>query len=280
MSALSLSHVSYRYGIGTPFEHLALDDVSLTFTEGLITGLVGHTGSGKSTLAMLLNGLEKPTEGSVLLDGKSIWEKGTNLRALRFRVGLVFQYPEYQLFEETVEKDIAFGPKNMGKSEEETAALVRRAAEFTGIGEEMLQKSPFELSGGERRRVAIAGVLAMDPDVLVLDEPAAGLDPKGREDILGGVRAWQRSKEKTVILISHSMEDMARYADELVVLKNARLLIQDKTKAVFCRPDLIEEAGLRLPQITRITEALSRFGLPRGITTPEDAALEILKRIR
>lgn len=279
MSLLTLQNVSYRYSPDTPFEQLALDDVSLSFTEGRITGLVGHTGSGKSTLAMLLNGLEKPTSGKVLLDGVDIWDKPKEIRALRFRVGLVFQYPEYQLFEETVERDIAFGPKNMGKSEEEIRDLVRRGAEFTGISEAMLKKSPFDLSGGERRRVAIAGVLAMDPEILVLDEPAAGLDPKGREDILGGVAAWQRSENKTVILISHSMEDMARYADELVVLKGAKLLIQDSTAAVFRRGDLIEKAGLALPQITRITNALSSFGIPSGITTPEEAAAEILKRI-
>ena len=280
MSTLTLSHVSYLYSPKTPFEHLALDDVSLTFTEGCITGLVGHTGSGKSTLAMLLNGLEKPTEGKVLLNGRDIWEKPKEIRALRFEVGLVFQYPEYQLFEETVEKDIAFGPKNMGKSDEEVFELVHRAALFAGISDSLLQKSPFELSGGERRRVAIAGVLAMDTDILVLDEPAAGLDPKGREDILGGVRAWQRAHKKTVILISHSMEDMARYADELVVLKDSRLLMHAPCREVFQRPEILTEAGLTLPQITRITNQLSEFGIPAGITTPEEAALEILKRIR
>lgn len=280
MSTLSLSHVSYLYSAGTPFEHLALDDVSLTFTEGRITGLVGHTGSGKSTLAMLLNGLEKPTEGQVLLNGEDIWAKKKDIRDVRFTVGLVFQYPEYQLFEETVEKDIAFGPKNMGKGEEEIAALVKKAADFVGISEEMLKKSPFELSGGERRRVALAGVLAMDTDILVLDEPAAGLDPRGREDILGGVRAWQRSENRTVILISHSMEDMARYADELVILKDSRLLLHDTTKECFRHRELIEQAGLSLPQITRITNALSSFGIPEGLTTPEEALAEIQKRIR
>lgn len=279
MSTLSLSHVSYLYSPSTPFEHLALDDVSLTFTEGRITGLVGHTGSGKSTLAMLLNGLEKPTSGEVMLDGENIWEKPRDIRSVRFRVGLVFQYPEYQLFEETVEKDIAFGPRNMGKSEEEIAALVKKAAFDVGLTEEMLKKSPFELSGGERRRVAIAGVFAMDTDVLVLDEPAAGLDPKGREEILGRIRAWQRAKNKTVILISHSMEDMARYADELVVLKDSRLLMHEKTSAVFQKPDVIESAGLTLPQITRILNRLSHLGIPGGITTPEEAAEILLQRI-
>ncbi|MBR6530250.1 MAG: energy-coupling factor transporter ATPase [Clostridia bacterium] len=280
MSILSLKNISYLYGANTPFEHLALDNVSLTFTEGRITGLVGHTGSGKSTLAMLLNGLEKPTAGTVTLDGTDIWEKPHEMRKIRAKVGLVFQYPEYQLFEETVEKDIAFGPKNMGKSEEECRELVRRAADFTGISEEMLARSPFELSGGERRRVAIAGVLAMNTDVLVLDEPAAGLDPKGREDILGGVRAWQREKNKTVVLISHSMEDMARYADELAVLKDARLVMHAATSEVFKKPEVIESAGLCLPQITRITNRLKAYGIPEGITTPEEAVSEILKKLR
>ena len=280
MSTLSLSHVSYLYSAGTPFEHLALDDVSLTFTEGRITGLVGHTGSGKSTLAMLLNGLEKPTSGEILLDGENIWGRPKEIRALRFKIGLVFQYPEYQLFEETVAREIAFGPRNMGKSEKEIEALVEKAAGDVGLTDEMLKKSPFELSGGERRRVAIAGVLAMDPDVLVLDEPAAGLDPRGREEILGRVRAWQRAKNKTVILISHSMEDMARYADELVVLKDARLLLHDKTSAVFRCPDVIESAGLTLPQITRILNRLSSYGIEEGITTPEAASEAILKRIQ
>lgn len=279
MSTLSLSHISYLYSPKTPFEHLALDDVSLTFSEGCITGLIGHTGSGKSTLAMLLNGLEKPTSGTVLLDGEDIWQDPKQMQKLRFRIGLVFQYPEYQLFEETVEKDIAFGPRNMKKSEEEIADAVRRAAAFVGIGEEMLKRSPFDLSGGERRRVALAGVLAMDTDVLVLDEPAAGLDPRGREEILGGVRAWQRARNKTVILISHSMEDMAKYADELVILKEAKLLAQGKTKEIFRKPELIEEAGLEVPQITRITSALSDLGIPGGITTVEEALDELLKRI-
>ncbi len=280
MSTLSLSRVSYLYSAGTPFEHLALDNVSLTFTEGRITGLVGHTGSGKSTLAMLLNGLEKPTSGEILLDGENIWSRPKEIRALRFKIGLVFQYPEYQLFEETVERDIAFGPKNMGKSPEEISALIQKAASDVGLTDEMLKKSPFELSGGERRRVAIAGVLAMDPDILVLDEPAAGLDPRGREEILGRVRAWQRAKNKTVILISHSMEDMARYADELVVLKDARLLCHGETAEVFRSPELIESAGLTLPQITRLLNQLTRYGIPQGITTPEEAVDAILKRIR
>ena len=279
MSTLSLSHVSYRYSPGTPFEHAALTDVTHTFTPGRITGLIGHTGSGKSTLAMLLNGLEKPTEGTVLLDGEDIWKKPKEIRAVRFKVGLVFQYPEYQLFEETVEKDIAFGPKNMGKSEEEIHRLVHRAADFVGIEEELMEKSPFDLSGGQRRRVAIAGVLAMDTDILVLDEPAAGLDPKGREDILSGIRAWQRAGNKTVILISHSMEDMARYADELLILKDSRILKSGTPREIFSSPETVEEAGLALPAVTRICNRLADCGLPQGITTPEEAVKEILQRI-
>ncbi len=279
MSTLSLSHVSFLYSPKTPFEHLALDDVSLSFTEGRITGLIGHTGSGKSTLAMLLNGLEKPTSGQVLLNGQDIWENPKEIRALRFRVGLVFQYPEYQLFEDTVEKDIAFGPNNMQKSPEEVVAAVRRAADFVGLDEAMLKKSPFELSGGERRRVAIAGILAMDPEILVLDEPAAGLDPRGREEILGGIAAWQRADQKTVVLISHSMEDMARYADELVVLKDSKLLCSGTTREIFQKPEIIAQTGLELPQITQMMNALSDCGIPGGITTTEEAARELLKRM-
>ena len=202
---IELKNVSYVYSEGTPFRSDALSDVNLKFEESVITGVIGHTGSGKSTLVQLLNGLLKPTSGSVLLDGKDIWDKSTDIKSVRFRVGLVFQYPEYQLFEETVAKDIAFGPKNMGLGEEEIKNRIYEAVRFVGLGEENLEKSPFELSGGQKRRAAIAGVMSMDPEVLILDEPAAGLDPKGREDILGGIWAYQRQKKNTVIIISHSM---------------------------------------------------------------------------
>ncbi len=280
MSVVTFEHVGYTYSAKTPFEHEALKDLSFTLQEGRVTGLVGHTGCGKSTVAMLLDGLERPTSGRILIDGRDLWEEPKKVREIRRRIGLVFQYPEYQLFEETVEKDIAFGPRNLGKSEDEIRTLVHSAAQFVGVGEDLLKKSPFELSGGERRRAAIAGVLAMDPELLVLDEPAAGLDPRGRADILGGVCAYRREKQnRTVLLISHSMEDMARFADDLIVLKEGELLFHGTTKEVFCRPDLVREAGLALPQITRITNALCDLGIPEGITTTEEAAIEILKRL-
>ena len=211
MASLSLSNVSYIYSPNTPFEKKALDDVSLSFKEGVITGLIGHTGSGKSTLVQLLNGLNKPTSGTVFLDGVDIWENPKDITSVRYKVGLVMQYPEYQLFEETVKKDIEYGPRNMHLSEDEIEKRVKEAAFFCGITEDLFEKSPFDLSGGQKRRVAIAGVMAMNPQILILDEPAAGLDPIGREEILGGIRTFQKETNTTVIIVSHSMEDMAVY---------------------------------------------------------------------
>ena len=282
MAEIKLEHVSYVYGKDTPFEKVALDDVSLAFTPGKITGIIGHTGSGKSTLAQLLNGLLKPTDGKVLLDGEDLFSDAKKRVSSRFRVGLVFQYPEYQLFEETVWKDIAFGPYNMKKSEAEVREMVADAAHFTGIQDDILNRSPFELSGGQKRRVAIAGVLAMNPDVIVLDEPAAGLDPEGREEILGRLRAYQRSKNKTVILISHSMEDIARYADELLVLKQGKVLAHDSVDAVFSDAKKIEETGLSLPQITRLAISLRESGIPisSSIHTVADALFELKKLLK
>ncbi len=282
MSEIKLEHVSYLYGANTPFSKTALKDINLTFTPGVITGIIGHTGSGKSTLAQLLNGILRPTEGKVLLDGEDVFSVSKDRVNTRFRVGLVFQYPEYQLFEETVYQDIAFGPKNMGKSEEEIRSLVLDAAHFTGVSEEILQKSPFELSGGQKRRVAIAGVLAMDPEVIVLDEPAAGLDPSGREEILGRLRAYQRTKKKTVILISHSMEDIARYADELVVLKDGEIFIHNTVNTVFSDPKRLEEAHLAIPQITRLAMLLRNRGIPisDSIHTVSDALFELAKLLK
>ena len=282
MAEIKLENVSYLYGAGTPFEKAALKDVTLAFAPGRITGLLGHTGSGKSTLAQLLNGILRPTSGKVFLDGAEVGADKKNLLSVRARVGLVFQYPEYQLFEETVEKDIAFGPKNLGKSEEEIRELVREACRFTGVGESLLSASPFELSGGQKRRVAIAGVLAMDPEILVLDEPAAGLDPGGREEIFGGLRAYQREKGKTVILISHSMEDMARYADEAVIMKNGAVFAKGTVAELFENASLIREAGLELPQITRLMRRLAGMGLPvsPGVHTVEDAFREIRDRLK
>ena len=233
MNILELQNVSYRYGVGTPFEKVALDDVSIAFEKGKITGLIGHTGSGKSTLVQMLNGLIEPDKGKVKIDLQDIWENRKDIRKYRFKVGLVMQYPEYQLFEETIRKDIAFGPRNMGLSEEEIEARVLEAARFVELDESLLEKSPFELSGGEKRRAAIAGVIAMRPDVLVLDEPAAGLDPRGRAAIFKNIAEYRRATGKTVIIVSHSMEDVARYCDELIVMSGAKVIMHDTPKNVF-----------------------------------------------
>ena len=261
MSTITLENVSYAYSPNTPLEKEALRDICVTVSDGKLTGLIGHTGSGKSTFAQLLNGLLRPTSGRILLDGEDIWAEPKKISRIRHRVGMVFQYPEHQLFEETVYKDIAYGPRNMGKKDAELDALVRSSAAFVGIGEDILQKSPFELSGGQQRRVAIAGVFAMDPDVLVLDEPAAGLDPKGRDEILGRIRSYQKAQNKTVLLISHSMEDMARYSDELIVLKDSTLLAHGTVDEVFCKAEIIGSAGLRMPQVTRVMLALKQKGI-------------------
>ena len=218
MSILELKNICYTYGVGTPFEKKAVNDVSFSVNKGELIGIIGHTGSGKSTLVQMLNGLMKPTSGQVLLDGVDIWDKPKEIRKIRFKVGMVFQYPEYQLFEETVYKDIAFGPTNKGLSAEEIDKEVRRAARFTGLKDELLDKSPFDLSGGEKRRAAIAGVIAMDPDVLVLDEPTAGLDPMGRDVLLSQIVRYHKERQNTVLLVSHSMEDIARVADRIVVM--------------------------------------------------------------
>ncbi len=273
MAEIRLEDVSYLYGADTPFATAALSHVSLTLGEDRTIGVIGHTGSGKSTLAQLLNGILRPTRGRVLLDGKDIFADPKKIGAIRFRVGLVFQYPEYQLFEETARRDIAFGPRNMGKSDDEIAALVEEAARFTGLDEKLLERSPFELSGGQKRRVAIAGVLAMDPEVLILDEPAAGLDPAGKQEILTRLRAYQREKKKTMILISHSMEDMAVFADEIVVMKHGTVFCHDTTDGVFSDPERVREAGLELPQITRLMMALAAKGVPvdTGIHTVKAA---------
>ena len=263
---VELRGVSYIYGRGTPFEKKAIDNINLTFEPGCITGLIGHTGSGKSTLVQLLNGLLKPDEGRILVDGVDIWDEPKKQNKLRFKVGLVFQYPEYQLFEETVRRDIAYGPSNMKLSGEEIERRVVESAKFCGLDEELLDKSPFELSGGQRRRAAIAGVIAMEPRVLILDEPTAGLDPMGREDILGGMRSYQRARNSTVIIVSHSMEDMARYSDRIVVMKNGRVEASGGRTEVFSRSDMLIGAGLDVPQITRLWEILK----DRGIELPDD----------
>ena len=252
MNAIELKDISVIYGENTPFRKAALNNINAFFPKGSITGIIGHTGSGNSTLASLLNGLLKPTSGTVLLEGTDIWEKPKEMVKIRSRVGLVFQYPEYQLFDETVESDIAFGPKNIKLPEEEIKKRVALAAQFCGLGEKEMKRSPFELSGGQKRRAAIAGVLAMQPEVLVLDEPAAGLDPKGREEILGGLVEYKNTYGATLIIISHSMEDIAKYADRILVMKNGEIYMQGTTEEIFMQAEKLFDADLDLPQITKL----------------------------
>lgn len=279
---LKTEDLSYVYSEGTPFEKTAVDKVNIEIEKGEFLGIIGHTGSGKSTLIQHFNGLLRPTSGKVYLDGKDIWEDKTQIRRVRFRVGLVFQYPEYQLFEDTVYKDIAFGPKNMGLSEQEIDRRVRTTAEKVGLSESMLKKSPFEISGGEKRRAAIAGVMAMEPEVLILDEPAAGLDPKGRETILGLIKEYHRVMNCTILLVTHSMEDAARYASKLLVMNEGRVFCHDKTSEVFKRAAEIEKIGLSVPQITRIFNILKQKGINIAddvytVKYARDKILEFLK---
>lgn len=272
-NVLELKNLSFVYGQKTPFEKRAVDNVSLSIEKGEFIGIIGHTGSGKSTLVQMLNGLIQPTEGQVLLDGEDIWQNPKEIRKVRFKVGMVFQYPEYQLFEETVYKDIAFGPTNMGKSEQEIDLAVRKAAEFTDLKPELLQKSPFDLSGGEKRRAAIAGVIAMDPEVLVLDEPTAGLDPMGRDVLLSQIVQYHKKRKNTILLVSHSMEDIARVADRIIVMNESHLVMFDKTREVFSHGRELEKIGLRVPQITKIMLELKEKGydVPDGILTVDEA---------
>lgn len=270
---LELKNLSYVYGTGTPFEKTAVNNLRLSIEKGEFIGIMGHTGSGKSTLVQMLNGLMKPTSGQVLLDGEDIWANPKDIRKIRFKVGMVFQYPEYQLFEETVAKDIAFGPTNMGKSGAELEKAVNDAARFTGLKDELLEKSPFDLSGGEKRRAAIAGVIAMNPEVLVLDEPTAGLDPMGRDVLLSQIVQYHKERKNTVILVSHSMEDIARVADKIIVMNKSNLVMFDKTKEVFSKGRELEKIGLRVPQITKIMLELREkgFDVPEGILTVDEA---------
>lgn len=258
---LEVKALTHTYSAGTPFEHKAIDNVDLEVMPGEFLGIIGHTGSGKSTLIQHLNGLLRPTGGQILLDGTDIWARPKEIRKVRFQVGLVFQYPEYQLFEETVYKDISFGPKNMGLEGEEIDCRVRRAAAFAGIDEEMLEKSPFELSGGQKRRVAIAGVIAMEPKVLILDEPTAGLDPRGREAILAQLRSYHKQKGNTVILVSHSMEEIARNVDRIVVMSHSHKLMDGTPEKVFSRADELLQVGLDVPQVTKVAMELQKRGL-------------------
>ncbi len=310
MYKIYLENVSYIYSRGTPFEQKALDDVTLGIREGCITGIIGHTGSGKSTMMQLFNGLAEPTEGKVYLDDRDIHlslsealnsktafpeyaklSRGARKKAVKhalaeqkrklcFRVGLVMQYPEYQLFEETVYRDIAFGPRNMGLDEHEIDERVREAANFTGVEEALLEKSPFDLSGGQKRRVALAGVIAMRPEVLVLDEPAAGLDPRGRDIIFERIRNYQRSTGSTVIIVSHSMEDMARFCDDVVVMAGARVIMHGACNEVFSKVEALSDIGLDIPQITHLMNLLRESGIdvPKNIYTVE-AAISALEQI-
>ncbi len=261
MNIIELKGVSYIYSRGTPFQKVALDNINVSFERGKITGLIGHTGSGKSTLVNLLNGLYKASEGQVLLDGRDIWEKPKEIAKIRYKVGLVMQYPEYQLFDETVRRDIGFAPRNQGLSDEEVELRVAEAARFAGIDSELLDKSPFELSGGQKRRVAIAGIIAMQPDVLVLDEPAAGLDPKGRREILGGLSAYVKEKNASVILVSHSMEDMAHYCDNVVVMSRAKVYKTGTVAEIFSDADSLTEIGLDVPLASKIASNLRKAGI-------------------
>ena len=275
---LEVKNLQHVYSIGTPFEHIALKDVSFCVERGEFIGVIGHTGSGKSTLMQHMNGLLKPTSGDVLLDGKSIWADKKLTRQARFRVGLVFQYPEYQLFEETVYKDIAFGPKNMGLPAEEIDRRVREAAGFVGLTEEQLQTSPFDLSGGQKRRVAIAGVIAMEPEVLILDEPTAGLDPEGREEILRNIQQYRQAKNATILMVSHSMNDVARLSDRLLVMNNASLAMDATPIEVFAHAQELLDMGLDIPEITKLFLKLQEMGVPvRSVYTIPQAVAELIR---
>ena len=280
MALIEMKHLTkvFRSGRLGSRAHTAVDDVSLTLDSGQIIGVIGHTGSGKSTLIQHLNGLLKPASGRILLDGQDIWADKAKLRQVRFQVGLVFQYPEYQLFEETVYRDIAFGPTNMGLSQEEIDRRVRRAAEFAGLSPELLEKSPFELSGGQKRRAAIAGVIAMEPSVLILDEPAAGLDPRGRNRILGQIQAYHKETGNTVLLVSHSMEDVANYADKVLVMNDAKVFAYDTVENVFARSEELKAIRLAVPQVTNVFHRLREEGLavPENVYTVGYARRKLL----
>ena len=277
---LEVRNLNYIYSVGTPFEHKALDNVSFQIQRGEFIGIIGHTGSGKSTLMQQLNGLLKPTSGTVLLDGEDIWTDKKKTRQARFRVGLVFQYPEYQLFEETVYKDIAYGPKNMGLDEAEIDRRVREAAGLVGITEQQLQVSPFDLSGGQKRRVAIAGVMAMEPEVLILDEPTAGLDPVGRAEILSNIEKYRAEKNATIMMVSHSMEDVARLTDRLLVMNGSKLAMDAAPGEVFARAEELVEMGLSIPQVTQVFLHLRKMGVAVPNVYTIDQAIAALKEIR
>lgn len=282
MTILEAEQLCHAYDSGLASEKAAVQNVSLKVEKGELVGVIGHTGSGKSTLIQHFNGLLRPTAGRVLLDGRDIWENPKEIRQVRFRVGLVFQYPEYQLFEETVRRDIAFGPRNMGLSEEEIDTRVREAAAFVGLSEDMLELSPFDLSGGEKRRVAVAGVMAMRPEVLILDEPTAGLDPYGRDMLLEQIEAYRRECGTTVLLVSHRMEDVARVADRVLVMDHGRVAMYDETAAVFSRADELAAIGLDIPAVTRVFMGLRAHGVSVGenVYTTEQAVQRLLPLLK
>lgn len=279
MFHLETQNLTYVYGEGTPFKITALDNVNIDIPKGELVAIIGHTGSGKSTLVQHLNGLLKPTDGKIFLDGENIWQSKSKIFDTRFRVGLCFQYPEYQLFEETVYKDIAFGPTNMGLSKAEIDERVRNAAKYVGIPDDMLGKSPFDLSGGEKRRVAIAGVISMEPEILILDEPTSGLDPMGREQILGLIRNYREQTGKTVIIVSHSMDDVARFATKVIVMNSSKVEMSGTVDEVFEKASRLREIGLSVPQITEIFIKLREKGYPvsEKIYTVEQGYLELKK---
>ena len=277
---LEVRNISYVYSAGTPFEHRALENVSFSLHRGEFAGVIGHTGSGKSTLMQQLNGLLKPTSGQVLLDGTDIWSDKKLTRQARFRVGLVFQYPEYQLFEETVYQDIAFGPKNMGLDEAEVDRRVRSAAELVGITDDQLKASPFDLSGGQKRRAAIAGVMAMEPEVLILDEPTAGLDPVGRKEILDQIGAYRVSRNAAVVMVSHSMEDVAKLTDRLLVMNGSRIAMDAPPAEVFARAEELLNMGLSIPRVTQVFLHLRKMGLPVENVYTLEQAVEALKALK
>jgi len=277
---LQVKNLCHTYSAGTPFEHAALKDVSFCVERGEFIGVIGHTGSGKSTLMQHMNGLLKPTSGEILLNGENIWSDKKLTRQCRFRVGLVFQYPEYQLFEETVYKDIAFGPKNMGLSQAEIDRRVREAANFVGLTEEQLEVSPFDLSGGQKRRVAIAGVIAMEPEVLILDEPTAGLDPEGREDILQNIERYRQAKNATIMMVSHSMNDVARLSQRLLVMNDATLAMDGTPTEVFAHAQELLDMGLDIPEVTRLFLRLQNLGIPVNQVYTTEQAVEELRRIK
>ena len=279
MTVLKTENLTHYYSNGMSGEVAAIKNINIEIEKGELVGIIGHTGSGKSTLLQHFNGLLKPDAGRVLLEGRDIWESKESIRSARFKVGLCFQYPEYQLFEETVYKDIAFGPKNMGLDNAETDRRVRRAAQFVGLRDEYLEKSPFDLSGGEKRRVAIAGVMAMEPEVLILDEPTAGLDPHGREKILALVKAYREQTGNTVMMVSHSMEDVAKIADRVLVLNNSEVAMFGTVAEVYSKSAELSEMGLSVPQITKIFSALRErgFAVSDSVFTVEQGVSELMR---